>query len=284
MPNVSDSTVNTVTVNTGSAAKKKLPLGKRFVHALSRDYQLWLLLLPVIIFFIVFHYLPLYGIQIAFKDYKPVLGIMGSKWVGLKHFKDFFGSYYSSRLLVNTFLLNLYNLLWGFPIPFFLAIMLNQFEHNGVKRFAQTIIYLPHFISNIVMAGILYLFLSPSGGIVNHFIETLGGTSIFFMNDASWFRTLFVGTEIWQHAGWSAILYIATLTGIDQSIYEAATIDGASKRQKVWYIDIPHLFPIATMLLILNCGHLLSSNVDKALVMQQPGNMATSDIIGVYVY
>ena len=169
-------------------------------------------------------------------------------------------------------------------MPFILAILLNQFNRDKFKRFAQTVIYVPHFISTVVMAGILYLFLSPNSGIVNHFIEMFGGTPIFFMNDASWFRTLFVGTEIWQHAGWNAILYIATLTGIDQSIYEAATIDGATKRQKIWHIDIPHLIPIAVMLLILNCGSLLSSNTDKALVMQQPGNIPTSDIIGVYVY
>ncbi len=264
--------------------RNKQPLTRRFVHALSRDYQLWILLLPTIAFFIVFHYLPLYGIQIAFKDYKAVQGILGSKWVGMKHFVDFFSTFYSSRLLINTFLLNLFNLLWGFPVPVIFAILLNQFSKDRFKRFAQTIIYVPHFISTIVMAGILYLFLSPNSGMVNYLIRALGGEPIFFMNEASWFRTLFVGTDIWQHSGWSAILYIATLTGIDPSIYEAAKIDGASKRQQIWHIDLPHLIPIAIMMLILNCGSLLSSNTDKALAMQQPGNMSTSDIIGVYVY
>jgi len=264
--------------------KEKPPLTKRFAHALSRDYQLWLLLLPTIAFFIVFHYLPLYGIQIAFKDYKAVQGITGSKWVGLKHFKIFFDSYYSGRLIINTLLLNLYNLVWGFPIPLIMAILLNQFRSERFKRFAQTTIYAPHFISTVVMAGILYLFLSPNNGVVNTFIKTLGGTPIFFMNEASWFRKIFIITEIWQHSGWSSILFIATLTGIDQEIYEAATIDGASKMQKIRHIDIPHLIPITVIMLILNCGRLLSSNTTKALVMQQPGNIPTSDIIGVYVY
>ena len=264
--------------------KPKLPLSKRFGAAIRRDYQIWFLLLPAIIFFIVFHYLPLYGIQIAFRDYKAIQGIMGSKWVGMKHFQDFFASYYAPRLILNTFLLNFYNLLWGFPIPVILAILLNQFNKSGFKRFAQTVIYIPHFISTIVMVGILFLFLSPSSGIVNRFIEQMGGSPIFFMNDANWFRTLFIGSGVWQHTGWSAILYIATLTGIDQEIYEAATIDGASKRQKIWYVDIPHLIPIVVMILILNCGSLLASNTDKALAMQQAGNMAKSDIIGVYVY
>ena len=269
---------------TASKKKKKLPLHERFVMALKRDYQIWILLLPAIIFFIVFHYLPLYGIQIAFKDYKAVQGIVGSKWVGLKHFQDFFNTYYSTRLIANTFLLNFYNLIWGFPVPVILAILLNQFANSGFKRFAQTMIYVPHFISTIVMAGILYLFLSPSNGLVNHLIVALGGQPIFFMNEAPWFRTLFIGSGVWQHSGWSAILYIATLTGIDQGIYEAATIDGANKRQKIWYIDVPHLIPIVVMILILNCGSLLASNTDKALAMQQAGNMSKSDIIGVYVY
>lgn len=257
---------------------------QRFRRAFKNDWQIYLLLLPSMVMVFIFCYLPLYGIQIAFKDYKAVLGITGSPWVGLKNFTDFFGAYYFKRLLANTFLLNLYNLLWGFPIPILLAILLNQFERERFKKFTQTIIYVPHFISTVVMAGMLYLFLSPTNGMVNHLITSLGGESIYFMVEPGWFRTLFVATDIWQHAGWNTILYIATLTGIDPGLYEAATIDGASKLQKILHIEIPHLLPIAVMMLILNCGSLLASNTDKALLMQTSGNMATSDIIGVYVY
>ena len=251
---------------------------------MRNDWQIYLLLLPAVIYFFVYCYLPMYGVQIAFRDYKFAFGITGSKWVGLKNFKDFFGAYYFGRLLSNTFLLNFYGLLWGFPIPIILAILLNQVERPRMKKFTQTAIYVPHFISTAVMAGILYLFLSPTSGIINKLIESLGGKATFFMIEPGWFRTLFIGSDIWQHAGWNTILYIATLTSIDPEIYEAATIDGATKRQKIWHVDIPFLMPIAVMMLILNCGSLLGSNTDKALLTQTPGNMATSDIIGVYVY
>lgn len=257
---------------------------KRIGRRLRNDWQLYLLILPAIALVFIFSYLPMYGIQIVFRDYKPVFGITGSKWVGLKNFTDFFNAYYFKRLLSNTFLLNLFGLLWGFPIPIILAILLNQLELPRYKKFTQTVIYIPHFISTVVLAGILYLFLSPTSGIVNSIISSLGGKPIHFMIEAGWFRTLFVSSDIWQHAGWNTILYIAALTSIDPEIYEAATIDGATKRQKIFHIDIPHLVPIATMMLILSCGGMLASNTDKALLMQTPGNMSTSDIIGVYVY
>ena len=269
-------------IRTGAGARKSL--GVRLVDAVKRDWQLYILLLPAMFFVFLFCYLPLYGIQIAFRDYKAVLGITGSEWVGLKNFTDFFSAYYFQRLITNTFLLNLYNLLWSFPIPIIMAILLNQFTRPRVKKITQTVIYIPHFISTVVMAGMLYLFLSPTNGIINTLITALGGESIYFMVEPEWFRTLFITTDIWQHAGWNTILYIATLTGIDPGLYEAATIDGATKLQKIRHIEIPHLIPIAVMMLILNCGSLLASNTDKALLMQTSGNMATSDIIGVYVY
>ncbi len=264
-------------VSTGASLRR---VGRR----MRNDWQIYLLILPMLIFFAVFNYLPLYGIQIAFRNFKAALGITGSKWVGFKNFTDFFNAYYCGRLFANTFLLNLYGLLCGFPIPILLAILLNQFERPRLKKFTQTAIYVPHFISTVVMAGMLYLFFSPTNGIVNKIITSLGGDSVFFMIEPGWFRTLFIGSDVWQHAGWNTILYIATLTAIDPELYEAATIDGATKRQKILHIDIPHLLPIATMMLILNCGSLLSSNTDKALLMQTSGNTPTSDIIGVYVY
>ncbi|MDR0898565.1 MAG: ABC transporter permease subunit [Oscillospiraceae bacterium] len=265
-------------------SKRRALTRQGLLRRLQNDWQIYVLLLPAVAFFIVFSYLPLYGIQIAFRNFKAVRGITGSDWVGLKNFTDFFGAYYFGRLLSNTFLLNLYGLLWGMPIPILLAILLNQFEWPRFKRFTQTAIYVPHFISTVVMAGMLYLFLSPMNGIVNRGIEALGGKAINFMLMPEWFRPLFIASDAWQHAGWNTILYIATLTGIDPEIYEAATIDGATKRQKILHIDIPHLIPIATMMLILNCGSLMASNTDKALLLFNSGNSSVADIIGVYVY
>jgi putative aldouronate transport system permease protein len=249
-----------------------------------KDWQLWVLLAPALVYFFVFCYLPMYGIQIAFRDYKAVFGITGSKWVGLKNFSDFFNAYYFWRLLSNTLLLNIFGLLCGFPIPIIMAILLNQLNRPGFKKFTQTAIYVPHFISTVVMAGMLYLFLSPTNGIFNKFIEMAGGTAVYFMAEPEWFRPLFIVSDIWQHAGWNTILYIATLTGIDPELYEAATVDGANKSQKIWHIDIPHLLPIAVMMLILSCGSLMVSNTDKALLMKTAANSMRSDIIGVYVY
>lgn len=261
-----------------------LSFWQRAGRRMKNDWQLYVLLIPCLAFFIFFCYMPMYGIQIVFRDYRAAFGITGSKWVGLKHFRDFFNSYYCSRLFTNTFLLNFWGLLCGFPVPIFLAIMLNQLDSPRLKKFTQTAIYVPHFVSTVVMAGMLYLFFSPSSGIINRLITLFGGNAIYFMIEPNWFRPLFIGSDIWQHAGWNTILYIATLTAIDPEIYEAATIDGATKWQKIKSIDIPHLLPIATMMLILNCGSLLGSNTDKALLMQTSGNIPTSDIIGVYVY
>ena len=266
---------------------KPVSLSKR-IRLLGRgvwdNRWLYVLILPALIYLIVFNYLPMYGIQIAFKNYKVVRGIAGSEWVGFKHFETFFNSYYCGRLISNTLVLNLLNLLFQFPIPIILAIIVNGIPGTRLKKFTQTAIYVPHFISTVVMAGILYILLSPTTGIINSFIKALGGTPIYFMNEASWFRPVYIISGIWQNAGWNSILYIAALAGVDPELYEAATIDGAKKWHKVWYIDLPHILPTATMMLILNCGSLLSSSTQKTLLLQTAGNTATSDIIGTYVY
>lgn len=228
--------------------------------------------------------MPLYGIQIAFKDFKAVFGIAGSKWVGLKHFENFFHAYYFKRLLANTLLLNVYYLLWSFPVPIILAILLNQIKGPRIKRFIQTSIYVPYFISTVVLAGMLYIFLSPTSGILNVLRQALGMKAVDFMSDAKAFRSIYIISGIWQSAGWGTILYIASLSGVDPSLYEAAEIDGASIWQKIRYIDIPSIVPVIVMVFILDCGKLLSSDTNKALVMQTAGNIPTSDIIGVYVY
>lgn len=262
------------------------PGWKRYFRSIVENRWLYLLILPAVVYLIIFNYMPMYGVQIAFKNYKARLGIEGSPWAEpiYKHFTTFFNAYYFKRLLSNTLLLNVFSLLFSFPIPIAVAIIINNIRSEKLKRFTQTAIYVPHFISTVVMAGILYILLSPTNGIINHFITALGGQAIYFMNEASWFRPIYILSGIWQNAGWNSILYIAALAGVDQELYEAATIDGASKWQKVWYIDLPHIVPTATMMLILNCGSLLSSATEKTLLLQTGGNMATSDIIGTYVY
>lgn len=266
--------------NSKTQKRKKLNTGSVW----KSNWQLYVLVLPAVIYFFVFNYMPLYGIQIAFKDYKAVNGIMGSAWVGLKHFRTFFDAYYFKRLLSNTFLLNVYYLLWSFPIPLILAIFLNRIRGEKRKRLIQTSIYVPYFISTVVLAGMLYIFLSPSSGIFNIFRQALGLKAIDFMSDAKAFRSIYIISGIWQSAGWGTILYIASLSGVDQALYEAAEIDGASIWQKIRYIDLPSLIPIVMMVFILDCGKILSSDTNKALVMQTAGNISTSDIIGVYVY
>lgn len=261
-----------------------VPHKKSGWKAVCSCWQLYVLVLPAIIYFFVFNYLPMYGIQIAFKDYKAVKGIAGSPWVGLKHFKNFFKAYYFNRLIWNTLWLNILNLLFSFPVPLILAILLNQIRKPGVKRVIQTTIYVPYFISTVVLAGMLYIFLSPSSGIFNHVRMAMGLTPIDYMSEAAAFRPIYIISNIWQSAGYGTILYIATLTGIDPSLYEAADIDGASIWQKIRYIDLPTLVPTAMMVFILDCGKLLSSNTNKVLVMQTSGNIPTSDILGVYVY
>ncbi len=251
---------------------------------LLNDWQLYVLILPGVIYFIVFHYVPLYGIQIAFKDFKVSKGIVDSAWVGFDNFKTFFNSYYCGRLIINTLLLNVYSLLWSFPVPVVLALLLNRIKQERFKKFTQTVIYIPHFISTVVMAGMLYIFLSPETGMINRLINVLGGQSIYFMAEAGWFRTVYIASGIWQSAGWGTILYIAALTGVDQEVYEAATLDGASVMQKIRHIDIPSILPIAVMMLILECGKIMGGDTQKALLLQTKSNTATSDIIGLYVY
>lgn len=266
------------------AIPKKTKSSQSMKSYLKNNWQLYIMILPAVIFFIVFNYLPMYGIQIAFKDYRAVDGISGSPWTGFKHFTTFFNAYYFKRLLTNTLVLNVENLIFSFPVPIIMAIMLNQIQKDKLKRGIQTSIYVPYFISTVVLAGMLYIFLSPTSGILNTARGWLGLKAVDYMSSASAFRPIYIISSIWQNAGYSTILFIAALSGVDQALYEAAEIDGASIWQKIRYIDLPSLLPTIMMVLVLDCGKLLNSNTEKALVMQTAGNIPTSDIIGVYVY
>ena len=226
-------------------------LSFRIQRAIRKDWQLILMCMIPVIYFIVFHYLPMYGVQIAFKDFYASKGIWGSDWVGLKYFKRFFDSYQFWPLIKNTLSLSFLQILIGFPIPIILAILLNQMKNLRFKKFVQTITYCPHFISIVVFTGMLYIFLSPRTGLINNFITFLGGETKFFLGEPSWFRPIFVISGVWQNAGWNAIIYIAALAGISPDLYEAARMDGANKWQIIRHIDIPGIMPTVTMMLIM---------------------------------
>lgn len=248
------------------------------------NWQLYLFLLPTLAYFFIFKYIPMYGLQIAFKDFVPVHGIWGSEWVGFEHFKRFFESYQFWNLLKNTLIINFYQLVFAFPIPIVFALMLNQVTSTRFKKIVQTITYAPHFISVVVLVGMLFIFLSPSNGFINNIIQLFGGEPINFMGNAGWFRTVFVGSQIWQTTGWSAIIYLAALTSIDPQLHEAAIVDGASKFQRIIHIDIPGIMPVIMILLILDVGNFVSIGFQKVLLMQNALNIGVSEVIQTYVY
>ena len=259
-------------------------MGKRVQKVLKRDWQLLVLCALPVLYFIVFHYIPMYGVQIAFKDFKATDGIWGSAWVGFKHFKRFFASSQFVSLIKNTLGLSLLQILLGFPVPIILAIMLNQVKNQRFRKFAQSILYCPHFISIVVLAGMLYIFLSPRNGIVNTIIKILGGEAIFFLGEAKYFKLTFVISGIWQNAGWSAIIYIAALAGISPDLYEAAQVDGANKWQRIRHIDIPGIMPTIIMMLIMEIGKVMSLGFQKAYLLQNAQNLSASEIISTYIY
>lgn len=263
---------------TVAPAKKtgEKPIGKRIGHY----WQLYLMLLIPVVLTIIYKYIPMYGIQMAFRDYKASRGMWGSEWVGLQWFERFFSSPNCMRMIKNTVLLSLYGLLWSFPIPIILALMINQLRFKRFKRGVQTILYAPHFISIMVVCGMLRVFLSPSGGLIN----LIAGTSIDFLSEASAFRTIYIASGIWQDAGWGIIVYMATLATVDASQYEAARIDGASMFQRIRYIDFPALVPQMVLMLIMSASSLMNVGFEKVFLLQTDLNKATSDVIAVYVY
>ncbi|WP_274655471.1 ABC transporter permease [Paenibacillus humicola] len=249
-----------------------------------RNWELYLFIAPAFFYFLIFVYGPMYGIQIAFKNFIPVKGIIGSPWVGFDHFVRFFHSYYFWDLLWNTFSISLYGLAVGFPIPILLALAFNEVKDGFFKRAVQTVTYAPHFISIVVMAGMIISFLSPSTGLIPHAIKWLGIDTPDFLTDPRWFKTMYVLSDIWQGAGWGTIIFLAALSGVDPGLHEAAIIDGASRFQRVRHINFPALVPAMTILLILNMGTLLGVGYEKILLLQNPLNMESSDVISTYVY
>ena len=253
---------------------------------ISRNWGLYLLLLPALVLLILFAYKPMYGVVIAFKNYKNSLGILGSPWADplFKNFQRFFNSYQCETTIRNTLRLSLYSLAVGFPIPIILALMINQITAMRFRRTFQTILYLPHFISTVVMVGLLLIWLSPSSGLVGAFYRLLGKDAPNVMTSASGFPSIYVWSDIWQHAGWDSIVFLAALSSIDPTLYEAATVDGATRWQKMRYIDLPLLVATACIMLILRAGNLMNVGFEKVFLMQNDLNMSTSEIIATYVY
>ena len=273
--------------------KRRSPLGQRlkqegksWKRSILRYWQLYILLIPVIANFIIFHYVPMTGIQIAFKDFTLNEGIWGSKWIGFDHFERFFGAYNFWTILGNTLILSLLSLAFSFPLSICLALMLNEIRQKRLNSTLQTIFFAPHFVSTVVVVGMMQAFLSPSTGIVNILLKNLGivEEGIYFTRLEEWFRPMYIISGIWQNMGWSAAIYISALTAIDPALYEAASIDGASKWQQLWRITLPSIWPTIIIQLILKVGHIMSVGYEKVLLMQESTNLNVSQIISTFVY
>lgn len=269
----------------GNALEQQAQIGRmgRVGKHMRGNWQVYTLLLPALTYFFIFNYIPMYGVQIAFKDFYANLGITGSPWVGFKHFERFFNSFYFERLLTNTIALSVYALSL-FPLPIIFALMLNELRNGRFKKWTQTITYAPHFISVVVVVGMIIAFLDPSTGIVNHFIKRLGGEPIPFLTSPDWFRHIYTWSGQWQSLGWSTIIYLAALSGVNPELHEAAKVDGASRFQRIIYINIPSILPTIITLFILSFGSFMSTGFEKVLLMQNSLNAPTSDIIQTFVY
>ena len=258
--------------------------GRSLWLRIRRNGGLYLLMIPAMIIFICFTYLPMYGIVIAFKNFKPARGILGSEWEGLRYFKKYFSSYMFSNTIRNTLVISIYTILVTFPLPILIALMCNQMYAKRFKKFFQVSTYLPHFISTVVMCGMIVLFLSPSSGVIPKLLGYIGVQTGDLMGKASAFSSIYVWTEAWQHVGWDSIMYIAALSAVDPQLYEAAVVDGANKWQKMRSIDIPLLMPTAVVLFILRAGSVMSVGFEKVYLLQNDLNISASEIISTYVY
>jgi putative aldouronate transport system permease protein len=257
---------------------------RRLNRSFFKYWQFYICLIPILAYYIIFQYMPMYGVQIAFRDYNPVLGITASPFAGLKHFIRFFNSYQFVRVISNTAGISLYQLAIAFPAPIILAIMLSELRSHKFRKAMQMLTYAPHFLSVVVLVGMMTTMLSPRSGIVNHALRLMGMDSVFFMAEPEWFKTLYVFSGVWQNCGWSSIIYIAAIAGIDPNLYEAAIVDGASTFRRILHVTIPSIMPTIIILLILQCGQIMSIGFEKVYLMQNTLNMPASDVISTYVY
>jgi putative aldouronate transport system permease protein len=258
-------------------------LGRLVRSDFRRNRYVYLMALPVVAYYVIFHYVPIYGLVIAFKDFAPRAGILESPWVGLEHFASFFNSYYAVRVIRNTILINIYQLVFSFPAPIILALLLNEVRSSTYKRSIQTITYLPHFISLVVVCGFIRDF-TASDGVINDIIAFLGGERSGLLGRPELFRTIFVTSGIWQEIGWGSIIYLAALAGIDPGLYESATIDGAGRLKQTWYITLPGIMPTIVILLILRIGKMMSVGFEKIILLYSPITYETADVISSFIY
>lgn len=257
---------------------------KSFLKNLIRDRQLYLLLLPVMAYYILFVYLPLVGVQIAFKEYNIFKGMAESPWIGFEHFRKFFTGPFFFRTLKNTFAISLYGLVFGFPVPIVLALLFNEVKKESFKKTVQTLTYLPYFISVVVVAGMVVNFLSPGYGIINRIVEAFGGEKIYFLTKPEYFVPIFTLMNIWQLSGFGAIVYIASLSGIDTQLYEAASIDGAGRWKQLLHVTLPSILPTIVVMLILRVGQMMNVGYEAIILLYQPATYETADVISTYVY
>ncbi|MBZ4665627.1 ABC transporter permease subunit [Mahella sp.] len=271
--------MNDITIADVRVAKHQNP----FITNIHKYRYLYLLLLPGLIWVIVFRYLPMYGIVIAFKDYNIFKGINDSPWVGLANFNRFFQDNYFWPLMRNTLLISLYKIMFGFPIPIIIALMLNEVRNISFKRTVQTVIYFPHFLSWVIVGGLIVTLLSPDG-LINGLITMFGGESTTWMARPEYFRTILVLSDIWKESGWGTVIYMAALAGIDPQLYEAAVIDGASRLQRMRHITLPSLMPTIIIMLILRMGSIMDAGFEQVFLLLNPSVMAVGDIIDTFVY
>lgn len=253
-------------------------------YDLRHNKILLLMSLPGLVMLILFAYYPMYGLLMAFQDYSLFKGISGSEWIGFENFTRFFQDPYFFRLIKNTFLLGLYNLIWSFPAPIILALLLNEAKNQKFKRVTQTISYMPHFVSTVIIVGIMKTLFSTNDGVINSLIAFFGGERISFFNQAEWFRTLYIGSGIWQGIGYGSIIYLAAITGIDTELYEAAKVDGASRLRCIFSITLPCILPTIAVLFTMNVGQILGVGFEKIFLMYSPATYETADVISTYVY
>nr|WP_240353882.1 sugar ABC transporter permease [Cohnella algarum] len=249
-----------------------------------RDKWLYIMLLPGVLYFLIFKYVPMYGLVMAFQDFRPGLGFTNSPWVGLKHFERLFGEPQFWRLFRNTLLLAIYNLVFFFPAPILLALMLNEVRREKFKRFVQTLVYIPHFVSWVVVVGICYILFTTENGVVNELLYRLTGEKIPFLLSPEWFRTVIVSQQIWKEVGWGTIIFLAALTGVDMQLYEAARIDGASRLRQIWHVTLPAIRSTIVILLILRLGNFLDTGFEQIFLMLTATNREVGEVFDTFVY
>ncbi len=264
--------------------KHKMPSAAVIRANIWKNRYIYLMILPVVVYFAVIHYWAMGWLSISFYDFKLLRGFAGSKFVGLANFEKFIGGVNFWRVIKNTLLLNFYTLIFYFPVPIIFALLLNELKSTKYKRVVQTISYMPHFLSAVVLVSILNIMLSPSVGFVNGFLKALGLDSIYFMGDAKYFHGIYVASMIWQETGWSAITYISALSGIDQSLYEAARIDGAGKFKQIWHVSLPGIRETIILLLIMRVGNMVNLTFEKPYLMQNALNTSVSEVLSTYTY